>query len=162
MKLKTETILSICQHGFIRLDGAWFIAVAEKFGIATAWEMDIAAWKQFSYGFGKNLKIKYIPEPQWPESFFDAAELLYKILNVKGRMFTVKNDEIIMRASECEIQKAVAAAGIADCGILTQIVLQHLAKGLFGKEINFTVEQLKKMPDGDPYCEALIKMDKGE
>jgi len=58
MNLTDKQIMEIAQHAFTRMDGAWFLALAKKFGIETAWEMDVEAWKQFSYVFGKNIRKK--------------------------------------------------------------------------------------------------------
>jgi hypothetical protein len=61
MKLSDKQLLEIMQYAFVRMDGAWFLALARKFGKETAWEMDVEAWKQFSYIFGK--KIERISSP---------------------------------------------------------------------------------------------------
>ena len=46
--LTNDTILNLARLSVGRLDGAWFMAVAKKYGIEAAWEMDVEAWKQFS------------------------------------------------------------------------------------------------------------------
>ena len=43
MKLSVEQLLEIAQFSFVRMDGAWFMALAGKFGKETAWEMDVDA-----------------------------------------------------------------------------------------------------------------------
>jgi hypothetical protein len=40
MKLTTDQLLELTQYAFIRMDGAWFLALAKKFGVQTAWEME--------------------------------------------------------------------------------------------------------------------------
>ncbi len=69
MKLTDTQMIEIAQHAFTRMDGAWFLALAKKFGVQTAWEMDVEAWKHFSYVFGKYLRKNYLPHPVWPASF---------------------------------------------------------------------------------------------
>ena len=61
MNLSTEQLFGIAQYSFVRLDGAWFMALAGKLGKEVAWEMDVEAWKQFSYVFGKNIRKNVIP-----------------------------------------------------------------------------------------------------
>ena len=39
MDLSTEQLLGIAQYSFVRMDGAWFMALAKRFGVETAWEM---------------------------------------------------------------------------------------------------------------------------
>ena len=45
MNLSTEQLLEIAQYSFVRMDGAWFLALAGKLGKETAWEIDVEAWK---------------------------------------------------------------------------------------------------------------------
>lgn len=85
MNVSDGQIIEIAQHAFTRMDGAWFLALARKFGIKTAWEMDVEAWKQFSYVFGKNLRKNYISNPVWPESFLAALNIFSRVLGIEGR-----------------------------------------------------------------------------
>ncbi|MBW1643510.1 MAG: hypothetical protein JRJ76_11785, partial [Deltaproteobacteria bacterium] len=57
---------------------------------------------------------------------------------------------------DCEIQKAIAKAGIADCGIVTIQTYQGIAAGLFGKEFNISVEHTRNLNHGDKCCEVVI------
>jgi len=63
MKLSTEQLLEIAQYSIVRMDGAWFIALTGKLGKETAWEMDVEAWKQFSYLFRKKIRKDIILNP---------------------------------------------------------------------------------------------------
>jgi hypothetical protein len=56
MNLSTERLLEIAQFSLVCIDGAWFMALARKLGKETAWEMDMKAWKQFSYVLGKKIR----------------------------------------------------------------------------------------------------------
>ncbi len=68
MNLSNEQILEIAQYSLVRIDGAWFMALARTFKKEMAWEMDVEAWKQFSYVLGKKIRKGMIPDPVWPES----------------------------------------------------------------------------------------------
>ena len=156
MNLSTEQLLEIAQYSFVRMDGAWFLALAGKFGKETAWEIDIEAWKQFSYVFGKKIRKDIIPNPVWPDSFLDTIEILFKVLKIEGREVFVKSDSITIRVTDCEAQKAIAKAGIADCGIVTVQTYQGLMRGLFGKEMDMSVQHTKNLNQGDDCCEVVI------
>lgn len=156
MNVSTEQLLEIAQYSIVRLDGAWFLALAGKLGKEKAWEMDVEAWKQFSYVFGKKIKNDVIKNPIWPESFLDTLEILSKVLKIEGRKINLEGDTIIVQASDCEIQKAIAKAGIADCGIVTVHTYQGLMRGLFGKEMDVSVRHTKNLNQGDDYCEVVI------
>jgi hypothetical protein len=156
MNLSTEQLLEIAQYSFVRMDGAWFLALAGKLGKETAWEIDVEAWKQFSYVFGKKIRKDVIPNPVWPESFLDTIEILSKVLKIEGREVSVKSNIITIRVTDCETQKAIAKAGIADCGIVTVQTYQGLMRGLFGKEMDVFVRHTKNLNQGDDCCEVVI------
>ncbi len=156
MNLSTEQLLEIAQFSFVRMDGAWFMALAKKFGKETAWEMDVEAWSQFSYVFGKKIRKDFIPNPVWPKSFLGMLEVFSKVLKIEGREVSVESDFITIRVTDCETQKAIAKAGIADCGIVTVQAYQGLIKGLFGKEMAVLVQHTKNLNQGDDCCEVVI------
>ncbi|OGP86131.1 MAG: hypothetical protein A2Z08_12300 [Deltaproteobacteria bacterium RBG_16_54_11] len=156
MKLSAEQLLEIAQYAVVRMDGAWFLALAGKFGKETAWEMDIEAWKQFSYVFGKKIRKDFIPHPVWPDSFLDALGILSTIMKMEGRTVSVESDTITVRVTDCETQRAIAKAGIADCGIATVQSYQGLIRGLFGKEMDALVHHTKNLNQGDDCCEVVI------
>jgi Family of unknown function (DUF6125)/L-2-amino-thiazoline-4-carboxylic acid hydrolase len=156
MNLSAEKLLEIAQYSFVRLDGAWFLALARRFGKEIAWEMDIEAWKQFSYVFGKRIRKEIIRDPAWPGSFLQALEILSKILKIEGRKVIIESDRITVQVTDCENQTAIAKAGIADCGIATVQSYQGLAKGLFGKEMEIFVRHTKNLNQGDDCCEVVV------
>ncbi|MBM4350851.1 MAG: hypothetical protein FJ106_13305 [Deltaproteobacteria bacterium] len=75
----------------------------------------------------------------------DTLEILSKVLKIEGRKINVEGDTIIVQASDCEIQKAIAKAGIADCGIVTAHTYQGLMRGLLGKEMGVFVRHTKNL-----------------
>ena len=157
MKLTNDQILELTQYAFIRMDGAWFLALAKKFGVQTAWEMDVAAWKQLAYLLGKQIRKNYINNPVWPESFIDALEIFSRVLKIEGREVKVSADTITVRVTDCETQRAIAKAGVADCGIVTVQTYQELTRGLFDKDMGITVEHTKNLNQGDDCCEVVVK-----
>ena len=156
INLTHEQTMEIAQHAFVRMDGAWFLAMAKKFGIETAWEMDVEAWKHFSYVFGKNIRKNFIPHPVWPESFLNVMDILSKVLKIEGREITVEGDRIIVRVTDCETQKAIAKAGVADCGIVTVQTYQGIIKALFDNSVEAHVAHTKNLNRGDACCEVII------
>jgi len=156
MVLSAEQLLEIAQYSFVRMDGAWFMALAGKFGKEAAWEIDVEAWKQFSYVFGKKIRKDILPHPVWPESFLDTLEILSKVLKIEGREVFIESDIITIRVTDCETQKAIAKAGIAECGIVTVQTYQGLMRGLFGKEMGVLVQHTKNLNQGDVCCEVVI------
>ncbi len=156
MDLTDEQVIELLQYSFVRMDGAWFLGLAKKYGIDTAWEMDVEAWKQFSYLFGRKIQKNYISEPLWPESFIDAINALSRVLKIEGRKITVNGNEIIIQVTDCETQKGIAKAGIADCGIVTEVTYRGIAQALFGDDIKIDFNHTKNLNHGDECCEVVI------
>jgi hypothetical protein len=156
MNLTDKQMMEIAQHAFTRMDGTWFLALAKKFGIETAWEMDVEAWKQFSYVFGKNIRKNYIPNPVWPESFLDALDIFSRVLKIEGREISMNGNQIIVRITDCETQKVIAKAGIADCGIITVPSYEGIISGLFNGDVHAHVAHTKNLNHGDDCCEVII------
>ena len=156
VNLSNEQLLELAQYALVRMDGAWFLALARELGVETAFKMDVEAWTQFSYVFGKKIRKDFIPEPIWPASFLDAMKILTRILKIEGREVEIQKGRITVRVTDCEIQKAIAKAGVADCGIATIATYKGIAKGLFGKEVDISVEHTRNLNQGDPYCEVVI------
>jgi len=156
MDLTNKQLLEIAQFSIVRMDGAWFLALAREFGVETAWKMDVEAWKQFSYVFGKRIKRDFIPDPKWPDSFLEVTDILLKVLDIEGREVTTDKGTIAIRVTDCEVQKAIAKAGVADCGIVTVHTYEGIARGLFGKDANVTVKHTKNLNQGDECCEVVV------
>jgi len=146
------------QFAISRLDGAWFMAIARELGVGTAWRMDVEAWKQFSYVFGKRLGADLFPEPEWPGSFVGAVGVLAGVLGIEDREIEVDGDRVTVRAMKCPIQQAIAKAGIADCHIVTIETYQGLVAGIFGKGFEVRVEQTRNLNRGDDCCEVIISL----
>lgn len=158
MNISKAQLLEMAQFSIIRMDGAWFMVLARELGVDTAWKMDVEVWKQFSYVFGKKIKKDFISDPKWPDSFLDATEILFKMLKIEGRKIINDKGTITIQVTECEVQKAIAKAGIADCGIATVQTYKGIVRGLFGKNVNVDVKHTKNLNHGDECCEVVVSM----
>ncbi len=158
MHLTTEQLFDLSRSAFIRLDGAWFLALADKMGKDAAWDIDVEVWKRFSYVLGKKMRERFFPNPVWPESFLEALEIFATVMNMEGRSVTFAGNNITVKVTDCETQKAIAKAGVADCGIATVETYQGLARGIFGKDFPLNVAHMKNLNRGDAFCEVVISL----
>jgi len=78
------------------------------------------------------------------------------MVNIQGRSVVIDGNSVIIRATECETQKAIAKAGIADCGIVTIESYKNLVKGLFQSEIEVDVAHTKNLNHNEDCCEIII------
>jgi len=77
-------------------------------------------------------------------------------MKMEGRNVSVESDTITIQVTDCETQRAIAKAGIADCGIVTVQSYQELMRGLFGKEMDVAVKHTKNLNQGDECCEVVV------
>jgi len=152
VKAKDDSMLELMQYAFTRLDGAWFMGVARKQGIEAAWEADIEAWTQFAPLLGKRIRKHFIPAPVWPQSFIEALEIMARLMKIGGRELSMEGDRLTIRVTDCEVQRMIAKAGVADCGIATRQTYRGIAQGLFAGRIDLNVEHLKNLNHGDDCC----------
>jgi hypothetical protein len=83
-------------------------------------------------------------------------------MKMDGRSITVNGEIITVRVTDCETQKAIAKAGIADCGIATIATYQGLARGLFGEDFEVNVSHIKNLNRGDDCCEVILSLSSGK
>ena len=83
-------------------------------------------------------------------------DIFSRVLKIEGRVITVKGDQITVRITDCETQKAIAKAGVADCGIVTIHTYERIVGGLFENEIKVRAVHTKNLNHGDDCCEVII------
>ena len=119
--------------------------------------MDVEAWKQLSYVMGTHMRKSLFPEPRWPETFLESMDVFMNVLGITNRSVALDRGEIRVRVTDCDIQKGIAKAGIADCGIVTVETYTGMARGLFGKDTDIQVIHAKNLNHGDDCCEVVIR-----
>ena len=160
LDLDPEMLFELMRYAFLRIDGAWFIASAEKFGVETATEIDIKAWEMFSERLGRRIaSVANLKEP-----LSQAVSRLMKIqntlMNMNTEIIVVSEEKIIHRVFDCEVWKMVQKKWEKDqfpCHKVTLATIKGLLKGAF-PEKEFILEHKKKIPLGDPYCEVEITL----
>ncbi len=157
MEISSARLLEIAGSALVRLDGAWFLTLSEQLGVEEAWRLDVEAWKRFSYTFAKLLRTEVISEPTWPQGYLDALEIFYRVMKVEGRSIAVEGERITVRVTDCETQRAIARAGVADCGIATVETYLGIARGLFGSAFDIEVRHTRNLNHGDDFCEVVIE-----
>jgi hypothetical protein len=153
-------LLNLAKYSFLRLDGAWFLAVSERFGVEIATELDVRAWETFSERLGK----KIIATLNLGE---DVAEILPQVVKLQNRLMSMQSEvtvlgpgHLILRVPECEVWKMVSKvwdSETAPCYKVTQASIRGLLRGAF-PDLEFEITQNQLIPKGDPCCEVEIKL----
>ena len=157
-EINSEILLDLARYAFLRLDGAWFMASAERFGVEAATELDIKAWEMFSERLGRRIASAANLKGEFSEVLPRLMKIQNKLLDLKTEIKVVSETKVIHTVLDCEIWKMVSKVWTketAPCHKVTQASIRGLLKGAFpGKE--FILNHTKKIPLGDPCCELEI------
>ena len=158
VEIDSEVMLELTRYAFLRLDGAWFMATAEKYGVEAATDLDVKAWEAFSERLGKRIVSAANLEGEFSQVLPKLMKIQNKLMNLKTEIKVVDENRVIHTVLDCEIWKMVSKVWTketAPCHKVTQASIRGLLKGAFpGKE--FVINHNKKIPLGDPCCEIEI------
>ncbi len=154
----SNTLLDLAVYAFLRLDGAWFLASAEKFGVEAATELDVMAWESFSERLGKKIATTLKLRGKFHDEFPVVMKIQNKLMNAKTEITPVDENRFVLRTVDCEVWKMVSkkwTSETAPCYKVTKASITGLLKGAF-PGTRFDVVQTRLIPKGDPCCEVEI------
>ncbi len=157
-EIDKDTLLDLAIYAFLRLDGAWFLASAEKFGVEAATELDVKAWELFSERLGKKIAVTFKLRGEFPGDVPLVMKVQSTIMNMKAELVIVSNDKVVFRTLDCEVWKMVSkkwTSETAPCYKVTKASISGLLKGAF-PSTKFEIVQKQLIPKGDPCCEVEI------
>jgi hypothetical protein len=160
IELDLEELLELMRYSFLRLDGAWFMASAEKLGLETATELDIKAWEMFSERLGKKIASITNLKGHFSETVPKLMKVQHTLMNMNSEIKVINEEKMIHRVLECEVWRMVQKVWPQDaipCHKVTIASIRGLLKGAF-PEKEFILKFKKKIPLGDPYCEIEISV----
>lgn len=165
-QISAEEFRKIATYAITRLDGAWFRAAAGKIGITEAIDLEPIVWEDWATRVARRIKKGLNLEGS-------GMTFVREALPHIGQVFTelagfrpeeqFDDNRIVSRVVQCEYWENLKKAGFgqfAEAGLLCSKV--HLAayrgvfKGAF-PDMQFEFTHTKRIPDGDPYCEVIIR-----
>jgi len=160
IELSLEELLELMRYAFLRLDGAWFMALVEKLGIETATELDIRAWEKFSERLGKKIASLTNLEGDLSQTLPKLMKIQHALMNMNSEFEVISESKMIHRVLDCEVWRMVQKVWDQDeipCHKVTLASIKGLLKGAFPDKA-FILKFRKKIPLGDPYCEIEISV----
>ncbi|MEX2683935.1 MAG: DUF6125 family protein [Candidatus Sigynarchaeota archaeon] len=157
-EIDKDILLDLAIYAFLRLDGAWFLASAEKYGVDAATELDIKAWELFSERLGKRIAATFKLRGEFPNDLPLVMKVQNTVMNVKAELIIDGNDKAIFRTIDCEVWKMVSkkwTSETAPCYKVTKASISGLLRGAF-PGMKFEIVQKQLIPKGDPCCEVEI------
>lgn len=158
LETDAEALLDLAKYAFLRLDGAWFIAAAEKFGVEAATELDIKAWEMFSERLAKRIVATANLHGDFSQILPIILKIQHMLMNMNGEITIHDENKAILRVTDCEVWKMVSkvwTSKTAPCYKVTQASIRGLLKGAF-PNTEFVIKHNKKIPLGDSCCEVEI------
>lgn len=153
-----KTLLELARYAFLRLDGAWFMASAEKCGVETATDLDVKAWEIFSERLAKRIVSKLDLKGEFCQILPIVLGVQSTLMNTKSELKCYGNDRAVLRVTDCEVWKMVSKVWTretAPCYKVTQTSIKGMLKGAF-PGTDFIINHNKKIPLGDQCCEIEI------
>ena len=166
-ELSHDEFREVVKYTLSRLYGAWFRAVAKKYGIPEAVDLDVEVWNDLFDRLARKIKKTLKLEGKGIEFVRDAypkiSEVLGELMGLKGEIVFAKN-KVISRVAQCEYWENIKKAGFdkfAEAGIMCSRIhvagYTGLLKGAF-PDLKFKFTHTKRIPSGNPYCEMIIKI----
>jgi len=159
-EIKSEILLELASYAFLRLDGAWCMATAERFGVEAATELDIKAWEMFSERLGRRIVSVANLQGEFSQVVPKLMKFQNKLMNMTTEIKVCSETKVIHTVIDCEVWKMVSKVWTresAPCYNVTQAIIRGILKGAFpGKE--FIINHKQKIPLGDPCCEVEITL----
>jgi hypothetical protein len=160
IELDVEELLKLMRYSFLRLDGAWFMASADKLGVEMATELDIKAWEMFSERLGKKIASITDLKGEFSQVLPRLMKIQHILMDMNSEIDVINESKMVHRVLDCEVWRMVQKVWPKDaipCHKVTLASIRGLLKGAF-PEKEFILKHKKKIPLGDPCCEIEISV----
>ncbi len=109
------TLLDVYARNWLAHDGAWFLALEERFGLETAIEMDIRAWERFSVAEAQRIMRAFGIAPGGGLEALEKA-LGYRLYARVNEQEATRTEDggLVFRMVECRVQAARRRKGLPD------------------------------------------------
>src|SRR5271157_3050011 len=146
--IDSQKMLDLAIYAFLRLDGAWFLATSEQYGVEAATELDVRAWEAFSERLGRRIVQMMNLEGEFSDMFPILMKIQNTLMSMKSEITVISEDRLVIRVNDCEVWKMVSkvwTSETAPCYKVTQASIRGLLKGAF-PDAEFTIDHKQKIP----------------
>jgi hypothetical protein len=103
---RSQTLIDAAKN-WLAMDGLWFQAVEQAYGMNTALAMDTEIWEQFAVIEARRIKLRLaLPE----NGGLDALEIAFKnrLISLLNKLEIIREDEktLIITTKTCRVQEA--------------------------------------------------------
>ncbi|MFC2018887.1 DUF6125 family protein [Chloroflexota bacterium] len=102
-----QQLAELFSRSLYTIDGLWFLALEEKYGLDTAVELDVAVWRRFSLIHARRaLKTLAIKEDSPVKTFIRLLEEDPVLTIFKTEIVELSDKKAVFRYTECPPQRA--------------------------------------------------------
>ncbi|MFQ6084758.1 MAG: DUF6125 family protein [Candidatus Bathyarchaeia archaeon] len=150
-----KKIVGFYSKSLLTIDGLWFLAVEDRFGLKTATRMDVEVWGRFGSIEAKRIMRTFDLTEGGIESIVKALQLSPTWAAMRYEFPTVTVDSLVFRIVECPPQRARIRKGRGEfpCKPVGLSYLREFARTI---DPRAKVEALTAPPDAHPeefWCE---------
>lgn len=161
MKIDDNQLEQLRLKAITAMDGVWFMAVEEKFGLEAAVEIDIQAWKNYGLAIFKRAArlLGRDIDQESPQDLRFIGFLFDTMCRVDGTECDIsfKDDETfsfkILRCSWWENMERSGRVGLIPCEVVDNAIFAHYLEAL---NPALKIETAHSRPRGDDFCEWII------
>jgi hypothetical protein len=153
ISLSKEELLDYIEDlskNWLAIDGTWFQAVEQEYGLKKAIELDVKQWERFTVIEAKRIMQRFkIPEDGGIPALIEALKYrVYANIN-KQETVEISDKRCVFRMNDCRVQSARKRRGLPDFPC-KQVGIQEY--GLFAKTIDSRIETkcIACPPDNHP------------
>jgi len=106
-----QKVLELCAKSFATIDGAWFTAMEEKYGLDVALEVDLRAWEIYAGVHARRVLRTFGLTGNDITTLMEALELDPFNMILKPELRLVTETKGIIRFTDCPPQKARLRSG---------------------------------------------------
>ena len=107
-QIPTEKLVELCSRSLTTVDGLWFLAVEQKYGIDTAIELDTEVWRRYGSIQAKRIVKNFAIKEDSPIRTLIKALLLDPFFSptYQPEVPVLTDTKAVFRCTDCPPQKA--------------------------------------------------------
>ena len=106
-QIPEEKLVELCSRSCYTVDGLWFTAIEQKYGLDVALELDIEVWRRLGLIQAKRvLKTFAIKEDNPIQTVMSVLQVDPIMLVYKPEIVALTDNKVVFRCADCPPQKA--------------------------------------------------------
>ena len=106
-QIPTEKLLELCSRSLYTVDGLWFTAVEQKYGLDVALELDVEVWRKLGQVQARRIVNTFaIKKDNLIQAIISVLQADPVMLVYKPQVAELTDSKAVLRCTDCPPQKA--------------------------------------------------------